>query len=293
MAGWISSRAGPASGFASALALFLAQPLFAQAADAAESRLASAYEAHELEDEYEFGPPPAVRDRPWSIAFWAPVNWRSNRALAGSGRQAGVSMDPEWSLARRWGQGRVAFFTEGGLFLSAMLPDAALDTSGWWGTAEVSLDNPAAGLSPYAAYEPRGIYTHVFGREVVTFHNFTLGVRRNWGATALNLFARRMQADRAIADQYQLAAHAQHNIALGNDLLLNLRADAEWRSFDRHEGDRRRDIRARVRTRLIVPLDSTVDLALTADVQRHWSTIDRFQFTNIVIGPALSARLRL
>ena len=43
-------------------------------------------------------------------------------------------------------------------------------------------------------------------------------------------------------------------------------------------------------TRLFVALDPAVDLVLTADVQRHWSTVDRFRITNVVIGPALSAR---
>ena len=258
-----------------------------------EIQLEAAYEAHDLEDAYEFGPPAERATRPWTIALWAPANWRSNRTLANSLRRDGVALDPEWSAARRWGRGRVAFFAEGGLFLSAMMEDPALDSSGWWGTAEISLDNPANRLSPYVAYEPRGVYTSVFQQEVVTFHNFTLGLRRAWGPTALNLFVRRMEANRDIADQYQIAAHAQHTLSLGQNLALNIRGDTEWRSFDRLEGDRRRDIRARLRTRLFVPLDPAVDLALTVDVQQNWSTIDRFQFTNIVVGPALSARVRL
>ena len=265
----------------------------AQAVDPAESRLEAAYESQELEDAYEFGPPAERRPQPWIIALWAPANWRSNRLLSNTDPKAGVAIEPEWSAARRWGRGRLAFFVEGGLFLSAMLPDAALDSSGWWGTAEISLDSPATGFSPYLAYEPRGIHARVFGQEIVTFHNMTLGLRRSWGPTALNLFVRRMQANHNFSDQYQLAAHAQHNIPLGDDLTLNLRGDAEWRSFDRFQGERRRDVRARLRARLFVPLDPNVDLALTADVQQHWSTVDRFQFTNIVIGPALSARLRL
>lgn len=267
-------------------------PVLAQTG-VSESQLEAAYEQHELEDAYEFGPPPEQATRPWTIALWAPANWRSNRTLSSSEPQSGIALEPEWSAVRRWGRGRVAFFVEGGLFLSAMMQDSALDSSGWWGTAEVSLDNPANGISPYVAYEPRGVYTAVFQREVVTFHNLTVGLRRSWGPTALNLFVRRMQADRDIADQYQIAAHAQHTFRLNEDLALNIRGDTEWRSFDRVEGDRRRDIRARLRTRLFVPLDPAVDLALTVDVQRHWSTVSRFQFTNVIIGPALSARLRL
>lgn len=276
-----------------ALAFALGPPAAAQTTTNAESLLEAAADPHELEDAYDFGPPAERRNRPWTIAVWAPANWRSNRTFSRTDPAAGVAIEPEWSAARRWGRGRVAFFWEGGLFLSTMLPDAGLDTSGWWGTAELSLDNPANGLSPYVAYEPRGIYAGVFAHEVVTFHNLTLGLRRNWGPTALNIFVRRMQADRGIADNYQLAAHAQRNIPLGSDLTLNLRTDAEWRSFDRVDDERRRDVRARLRARLLVPLDPAVDLALTADIQRHWSTVGRFQFTNIVIGPALSARLRL
>lgn len=271
----------------------LGAPACAQAVDDAEAQLESAYEAHELEDAYEFGPPPEQRTRPWTIALWAPANWRSNRTFANRDPQAGMALEPEWSAARRWGRGRVAFFFEGGLFLSTMLPNPALDSSGWWGTAEVSLDNPSEGLSPYVAYEPRGIYTAVFQNEIATFHNLTLGLRRNWGATSLNLFVRRMEAGGVLPDQYQLAAHGQHTLRLGRDLALNVRGDAEWRSFDRFFGDRRRDVRARIRTRLFVPIDPAVDIALTVDVQRHWSTVERFQFTNIIVGPALSARLRL
>lgn len=261
--------------------------------DPGESQLEAAYDAPELEDAHEFGPPAERAARPWTIALWAPANWRSNRHLSNSPRKDGVALEPEWSAARRWSRGRVAFFAEGGLFLSAMREDPALDSSGWWGTAEISLDNPANGLSPYVAYEPRGVYTAVFQREVVTFHNLTMGLRRAWGPTALNLFVRRMEANLDIADQYQIAAHAQHTLGVRGDLALNLRADTEWRSFDRVEGDRRRDIRARLRSRLLVPLGPAVDLALTVDVQRNWSTIDRFRFTNVVIGPALSARVRL
>lgn len=278
--------------------LFLGSCLFASAAsaqsmDEVEAQLEAAYEPAELEDAYEFGPPPERRNRPWTIALWAPANWRSNRTFSNTERRSGIALEPEWSAVRRWGSGRATFFVEGGLFLSAMLEDPSLDVSGWWGTAEVSLDSPANGLSPYVAYEPRGIYTHVFQQEVVTFHNLTLGLRRSWGPTALNVFVRRMQANPDVADQYQLAAHAQHTFPIGNDLALNVRGDTEWRSFDPVEGSRRRDIRMRLRTRLFVPLDPAVDLALTVDVQRHWSTVDRFQFTNVIIGPALSARLRL
>ncbi len=271
----------------------LCAPALAQAAGVAEAQLELAYEAHELEDAYEFGPPPVHRDRPWTIALWAPANWRSNRTFSNRDPQAGVALEPEWSAARHWGRGRVGFFFEGGLFVSTMLPNPALDSSGWWGTAEVSLDNPSDGLSPYISYEPRGVYTAVFQNEIATFHNLTLGLRRNWGATSLNLFVRRMDAGAAISDQYHVAAHGQHTLRLGHDLALNFRGDAEWRSFDRFFGDRRRDLRARIRTRLFVPIDPAVDVALTVDVQRHWSSVERFQFTNIVVGPALSARLRL
>lgn len=259
----------------------------------AEAQLEAAYEPAELEDAYEFGPPPEQRTRPWTIALWMPANWRSNRTFSADEPRSDIALEPEWSVVRRWGSGRATFFFEGGVFLSAMLEDAALDSSGWWTTAEFSLDNPAERLSPYVAYEPRGVYDSVFQAEILTFHNFTIGARRSWGPTALNLFVRRMEANRDIADQYQVAAHAQHTFRLGEDLALNIRGDTEWRSFDRVEGQRRRDIRMRLRTRLFVPLDPAVDLALTVDVQRHWSTIDRLQFTNVTIGPALSARLRL
>lgn len=240
-------------GLLAGLLAALAGPVRAQGQPDA-ALLEEALEAPELEEAYEFGPPPPDRARPWTIALWAPVNLRSNRSLTRSGVERGVALEPEWSVVRRWGLGRVTLFGEAGLFVSTMLPDAALDTSGWWGTA---------------------------------------GVRRSWGPTALNMFVRRVETGGVLGDQYQLAAHAQHTVPVGKDMLLNLRGDTEWRSFDRVLGERRRDIRMRARVRLFVPLDPAVDLVLSADLQRHWSTLDRFQFTNLVVGPVLSARLRL
>lgn len=279
-------------GLLAGLLAALAGPVRAQGQPDA-ALLEEALEAPELEEAYEFGPPTPDRARPWTIALWAPVNLRSNRSLTRSGVERGVALEPEWSVVRRWGLGRVTLFGEAGLFVSTMLPDAALDTSGWWGTAEASLDSPGERVSPYVAYEPRGVYRGVLGREIVTFHNLTAGVRRSWGPTALNMFVRRVETGGVLGDQYQLAAHAQHTVPVGKDMLLNLRGDTEWRSFDRVLGERRRDIRMRARVRLFVPLDPAVDLVLSADLQRHWSTLDRFQFTNLVVGPVLSARLRL
>lgn len=224
------------------------------------------------------------------MAAWVPANWRSNRALSPNDPQAGVAIEPELSLNRRWGSDRIVFFGEAGIYQSTMLPDEQLDLSGWWITAELSLGNPRERWSPYIAYEPRGIYADTFGSHVLTFQDITLGIRRADGPFALNLFARRRESDGRAGDRAQFAAHGQFTQAVGSGLTLNIRADAEYRSFDHVDDERRRDIRGRVRTRLFVPLDPAVDLVLTADVQRHWSTQDRFQFTNVVIGPALSAR---
>lgn len=270
-----------------------AMPARAQTEDA--QNLALEDERPELEDSHEFGPPPADRARPWTLSAWAPANWRSNRRLAPGDAQPGVALEPELSLNRRWGEGKLLFFGEAGMFQSMMLPDAPLDLSGWWITSELSLGNPRAQWSPYVSYEPRALHAGTFGTHLLTFQDLTLGVRRSEGPWALNAFVRRRESDGRAGDRVQIAAHGQFTQELGKGLRLNLRADAEYRTFDDQylengDSQRRRDIRARLRTRLFVALDPAVDLALTADVQRHWSTVDRFQFTNILIGPALSAR---
>ncbi|WP_199555361.1 hypothetical protein [Sandaracinobacteroides hominis] len=266
-----------------------------RAQDVEAELLALEDERPELEDDQEFGPPEAVPSRPWTLAAWAPANWRSNRRLVSNTVENGVALEPELTLARRWGEGKLVFFGEAGMFQSAMLPDARLDMSGWWITAELGVGNPREQWSPYLSYEPRGHYAGTFGAHLMTFQDLTLGVRRNGGPWALNAFVRRRESDGRVGDRMQFAAHGQFTQPLGEGVRLNLRGDAEYRTFEDHyvedgESQRRRDIRARLRTRLFVALDPAVDLVLTADVQRHWSTVDRFRITNVVIGPALSAR---
>lgn len=231
----------------------------------------------------------ATPARPWALAAWLPANWSSNLGATESDLTRGIVLEPELTLARTWGTGPVTLFTEVGGFISTALPDAQLDVSGWWLTLELSGGDPAVQLAPYFSYEPLGLYETAFGSHILTFHNFTLGVRRTWSATSLTAFVSRRESNIAIAARNTLGAQLSRDVPVSGNLGLNLRVDAEFRPYDREDGIRRQDFRTRARGRLVMPLDPAVDLALTADIQRNWSSADGFSYTNVIVGPALSA----
>jgi hypothetical protein len=181
--------------------------------------------------------------------------------------------------------------TEAGSVVSTVLPDPSRDTSGWWGTIEVQTGDSATGVAPYISWEPLTLHEAVFGRHLVTFHTLTLGLRRVRGPTALHAFVRRREGSAGVATRNTLALHLTHAVPLQASAVLAVRVDGELRPYDSDAAGRRTDFRARARTRLTVPLGHGVDLALTADVQRNWSNRIGQSHTNVVIGPALSARL--
>jgi hypothetical protein len=241
------------------------------------------------EDEEAYGLA-APLDRPWTLALWLPANANSNIAAVETDIQRGVALAPELTVDRLWGGGSVKLLTEAGLFVSASFPDPALDSSGWWSTVELQAGDASTGVAPYASWEPLTLHEAVFGRRLVTFHTLTAGIRVARGPTAINAFVRRREGGAGVGTRNTLAVHLNHVVALRRSAVLGIRIDSELRPYDADQDGRRTDIRARVRTRLTLPLASAVDLALTADLQRNWSNRAGQSSTNLVVGPALSAR---
>jgi hypothetical protein len=233
------------------------------------------------------------RARPWSLAPWIPLNWQSNLALAPRAIRSGVAFEPEVTLGRTWSIGKARINGEIGTFVSTIPSNTSLDSSGWWLTAEANAGNSATGLSPYATYEPLGVNDGFFGDHLVTFHTATAGIRRSWGPTHLNAFVRRRDATIDSLDRTLIGAQLSRSWKVGNGLTFNLRTDAEYRRYDAVGDDRRRDLFVRARSRLFIPLSSTAELVLTADIQRNRSSDRAYVTTNVIIGPALSASFGL
>jgi hypothetical protein len=233
------------------------------------------------------------RARPWSIAPWIPLNWQSNLALAPRAIRTGIAFEPEVTVGRTWSVGPAQLLGEVGTFVSTIPSNTSLDSSGWWLTAEANGGDSEAGVAPYASYEPLGVNDGLFGRHLVTFHTLTAGVRRSWGPTHLNSFLRRRDSTIDSLDRTLVGAQLSHSWRIRNGLNFNLRADAEYRRYDALGDDRRRDLFVRARGRLFIPLSSTTELVLTADIQRNRSSDREYVTTNVIIGPALSASFGL
>ncbi len=231
--------------------------------------------------------------RPWSLTPWIPFQWQSNLAAAPRALRSGLAFEPEATVGRNWTIGPARLLTEASAFVSTIPSQNGLDSSGWWVTAEADVGDAATGLAPYAIYEPLLLYDGLFGSRVVTFHTMTAGVRRRWGPTSLNAFLRRRDSTIDSLDRTLVGAQLSRNWPVGNGLTFNLRADAEYRRYDAAGDTRRQDLFLRARSRLFIPLSSTTDLVLTADIQRNRSNTRDFVTTNVIIGPALSASFGL
>jgi hypothetical protein len=242
-------------------------------------------EAHSADEREDHA---AGRARTWSLAPWLPANFQSNRAATERDPQPGVALEPELSLGRSWSRGKVSLLAEVGGFIATSLPDAALDSGGWWVTLEAQAGASAEALAPYARYEPLTIHDRAFGRRLLTFHSMEVGVRRRWGPTAVQGAILRRAATLDGLDRWSLAGRINHLVPVGASR-LDLRADVRGSRYDAAGGDRRRDLFARARARLFVPLGTEVDVALTADLQRNWSNRAGFGHTVLILGPALSA----
>ncbi len=230
--------------------------------------------------------------RPWTLQVRAPVDWRSNLGRREDGsRLQGLTLAPDVSVSRRWRLGSLRIFTEVGAFQATVLPDASRDSAGFYGTFEAEAGNSSARFTPYIGYEPVRLYSGVFSRPVVTVHDISLGVRRDYGATFLDLYGRRQEASTDQLERWSAGLTLSHTLPLGGRAVLNLRGEAEVRYFDSRDDEQRRDLRTRFRARVILPIDSAVDVQLTADLQRNSSNFAGLTSTNLIIGPTLVARL--
>lgn len=241
----------------------------------------------EAEDDLRVGPRP-----PWTLQLRLPLDWRSDLGSRSDGsRLQGLTFNPDLSLSRRWRLGPVRLFTEAGAFQSRILPEAARDSSAFYGTFEAELGDSSAGFVPYAGYEPSSIHGSSFGRHIVTLHDLSLGARRDFGATFLELYLRRQEASDTRIERSGFGGMVSHSVPLAGRAVLNLRGEAEYRRFDRRDGVARDDLRTRLRARAIIPLQQVLDLQLTADIQRLDSSEPGASFMNFILGPAVVVRL--
>ncbi|MGL6042745.1 MAG: hypothetical protein ACRC1J_02370 [Sandaracinobacteroides sp.] len=229
--------------------------------------------------------------RPWTLQVRAPIDWRSDLGTLDDGsRQNGLVLSPDLSVARRWRLGRLRLFTEAGALQSTVLPDARRDSAAVYGTFEAEAGNRSARFTPYAGYEPAILFRGVFASHLATLHDISLGFRRDFGATFVDLYLRRQEASDSRIERSGLGTTVIHSLPLGGRAVLNLRGEAEYRRFDWRAGARREDLRSRLRLRAIAPLANAVDLQMTADIRRLDSSQPGASFMEFVIGPALVAR---
>jgi hypothetical protein len=231
--------------------------------------------------------------RPWRIAPWIPLNWRSNLAQQPRALRSGVAFEPEVKLLRSWGLGPVRLLTEANAAVSRVPSDAIRNSSSWWFLAEAATGNAARGAAPYASYEPLTLHDGVFGSRILTFHTMTAGIRRQWGTTNLNAYFRRRDSTVDALDRTLVGAQLSHTVPLGNGNAFNIRTDAEFRRYDQNGDTRRQDMFVRARARLFIPLSASTDLVLNADLQRNQSNLDAFRTTSVVLGPVISASFGL
>jgi hypothetical protein len=228
--------------------------------------------------------------KPWTFQLRFAGDWRSNRTLAETDPLPGATLTPDVSLWRFWQLGGARLFTEVGALAPTSLTDHRLDSSALFGTFELEFGQRRTSPTPYLAWEPFRAYSGTFQAHRVTFHNLSAGVRRQWGFTFVDLYARRQLASIDIVERSSLGLTAFHSLPLGAGL-LNLRGEIEGRRFDWRPDGRRLDLRTRFRARAILPLAPAVDLQLTADLHRTHSNLAGQSFTNLIVGPTLLARL--
>lgn len=235
----------------------------------------------------------SARPRPWSIAPWIPLNWRSNLAQTPRAVRSGIAFEPEVKLLRSWALGPVRLLTEANVSASFVPSDALRNSSAWWVLAEAATGDAAVGIAPYASYEPLTLHDGFFDGRILTFHTLTAGLRRQWGRTNLNAYLRRRDSTIDPLDRTLLGAQFSHTEPLKGGAAFNIRTDAEFRRYDQSGDVRRRDLFVRARARLFIPLSPAADLVLNADVQRTQSSESSFRTTQVILGPVLSASFGL
>ena len=227
-------------------------------------------------------------DRPWTLGLLLPFTWQSNPTSAPSNPRSGTDLAPEVALGRVWQSGGLEVAAEGGIFLSDMAPIRNNDSSGWFGSLQLTLGDAGRQLAPYARYDVVAVYLADFGRHDITRHGVTLGVSRNIGDTFIDLSATRSPTSGGAADRNVIGLSVGQELVAGPVSIL-LSGDVEQRFYD-HDPDfgRHRSVsRMQLGAIAALSLGRAAKLAFSAEAQRYRSNDADWCFTNVVIGPRL------
>lgn len=228
--------------------------------------------------------------KPWTLGLQLPLVWQSNPASAPSNPRNGSDLAPEVALGRVWQSGSLEVAAEGGLFLSDMSL-SGYDSSGWFGSATLTLGDATQQVAPWLRYDVVAVYLNRFGSHDLTRHGFSVGVSRSFGDTLLEAFATRSPTSGGVADRNAIGLALQQGWEAG-PVAITLAGNVEQRFYD-YDPDfgRHRSVnRAHVAVSADVPLAETVTLQLGAEAMRYRSNDPDWCFTNFVIGPRLVAQ---
>ena len=229
-------------------------------------------------------------DRPWTLGVLLPLVWQSNPASAPSNPRTGTDLAPEVALGRVWQSGSLEVAAEGGLFLSDMSL-SGYDSSGWFGSATLTLGDAEAQFAPWLRYDVVGVYLDRFGAHDLTRHGFSVGVSRSFGGTLLEAFATRSPTSGGVADRNAIGLSLQQGWQAGPvGIALTGNVEQRFYDYDPDFGRHRSVNRAHVAVSAEVPLASVLTLQLAAEAMRYRSNDPDWCFTNFVIGPHLVAQ---
>lgn len=226
--------------------------------------------------------------KPWTFGLLLPFLWQTNPASAPSNPRSGTDLAPEATLGWAGQTGALELAVEGGAFLSDMAPVRGNDSSGWFGSAQLTLGDAGERFAPYARYDVVAVYLDRFGTHDLTRHGLTLGVARSFGDTSLDLFATRSPTSGGVADRNVIGLSLGQELAAGPVGIL-LAADVEQRFYDFHPdfGRHRSVNRIGLGAMAALPLSRAAKLAFSAEAQRYRSNDPDWCFTNFLIGPRL------
>ena len=229
-------------------------------------------------------------DKPWTLGVQLPLVWQSNPASAPSNPRTGTDVAPEVALGRVWQSGSLEVAAEGGLFLSDMSL-SGYDSSGWFGSATLTLGDAEAQFAPWLRYDVVGVYLDRFGAHDLTRHGFSVGVSRSFGGTLLEAFATRSPTSGGVADRNAIGLSLQQGWQAGPvGIALTGNVEQRFYDYDPDFGRHRSVNRAHVALSAEVPLASVLTLQLAAEAMRYRSNDPDWCFTNFVIGPRLVAQ---
>ncbi|TPE58456.1 hypothetical protein FJQ54_15375 [Sandaracinobacter neustonicus] len=228
--------------------------------------------------------------KPWTLGVLLPFVWQSNPASAPSNPRTGTDLAPEVALGRVWQAGSLEVAVEGGLFLSDMSL-SGYDSSGWFGTATLTLGDATEQFAPWLRYDVVAVYLDRFDTHDLTRHGFSVGVSRSFGDTALEAFATRSPTSGGVADRNVIGLSLQQGWQAG-PVGIVVSGDVEQRFYDYDpEFGRHRSVnRAHVAASAELPVTKALTLQLAAEAMRYRSNDPDWCFTNFVIGPRLAVQ---